>query len=105
MYNLDFIVEILESIKGKNVTDIHLTAGAVPAMRIDGQLSYMNLKTIYPNDIQNIINEILTEEQKKVLESNHFISSPVVLRNIGRLRANILPKEVLMPSISRFWTS
>ena len=40
MYTLDIISKILESVNGSNVTDIHLTAGTVPAVRIGETLIY-----------------------------------------------------------------
>lgn len=89
MYTTNYITKILEYVKGKNATDIHITAGSAPAMRIDGQLTYMQFDIIRPEDIANIIHEILNEEQKKILKANHYISLPIVMKNTGRLRANI----------------
>ena len=86
---MDYITKVLEYVKGKNATDIHMTAGSAPAMRIDGQLEYIDLSMIRPEDMENIIDGILNEEQKKVLKTDHYISLPVVLKNTGRLRANI----------------
>lgn len=86
---MDYITKVLEYVKGKNATDIHMTAGSAPAMRVDGQLEYIDLNVIRPEDMENIINGILNEEQKKVLKTDHYISLPVVLKNTGRLRANI----------------
>ncbi len=90
MYALDIIADILESVKGKNVTDIHLTAGAVPAIRIDGKLTYAaGFEVIRPDDTKNMANEMLNAEQKAVLESKHYICATIALKDIGRIRANI----------------
>lgn len=88
MYNGVF-VQIFEYAKEKNATDVHLTAGAVPVIRMEGQLAYAPFRKITPCDTEYLVKEILNDEQKNRLKANHFISSPVVLEQIGRIRANI----------------
>ncbi|MGI6189463.1 MAG: Flp pilus assembly complex ATPase component TadA [Clostridiales bacterium] len=94
MYTLDIISKILESVNGSNVTDIHLTAGTVPAVRIDGKLSYTTrFSMIRPDDIWNIIDQMLNDEHKKVLKEQNYLCVTVVLDNIGRVRANIFKQR------------
>jgi len=89
MYNLTNIINLIMFAKENNATDIHMSAGAVPAMRIDGQLTYMPYDSLTPKDTDDIVAALLNEEQLKILHKNHYISSPVVISEIGRLRANI----------------
>lgn len=94
MYTLDIITKILESVRGRNATDIHLTAGAVPAVRIDGKLVYLTeFGAARPVDTKNIVNNMLRDEYKKILENKHYISATVVLEDIGRVRANIFQQR------------
>lgn len=90
MYTLDMITTILESIKGGNASDIHLTAGAVPAVRMDGRLTYIpGFRPVLPDDLENIVNQMLNDEHRKALAAKHYICATVVLDHIGRIRANI----------------
>ncbi len=89
MYSLDSIMKIFKYAKDLNATDIHFAAGTVPAVRIEGQLTYMSSDKILPADTENIINDILNTEQKSLLKASNYLSIPVVLKEIGRLRANI----------------
>ena len=90
MYTLDIISKILESVEGMNITDIHLTAGTVPAVRIDGKLTYATqFSIVRPDDTRNIVDQMLNEEYKKTLKEKNYICATVVLADIGRVRANI----------------
>jgi twitching motility protein PilT len=89
MSNLDYFVNILSYAKERNATDIHITAGAVPAMRVEGKLSYIPFETVFPKDTENILNELLNEEQKNILRASRYLSLPLVIKDIGRLRANV----------------
>ncbi len=94
MYTLDSITSILKSVRGRSVTDVHLTAGAVPAVRIEGKLTYITeYRATRPEDINNILNEMLNDEHKEILDSKHYISVTVVLKDIGRVRANIFQQR------------
>ena len=88
MFNLDYFITILLYARERNATDIHITAGAAPAMRSDGKLGYMPFKTVTPRDTEGLLNELLNAEQKQRLKTDHYLSVPLALENIGRLRVN-----------------
>jgi len=89
MHNLNYFINILAYAKECNATDLHITAGSVPAVRVGGKLRYTPFDRIYPKDTENFLSELLNEEQKKILKTNHYLSLPVAFKNIGRLRANV----------------
>lgn len=89
MYTLTDIVNLIMHARENNATDIHLSAGAVPAMRIEGQLVYMPFNSMTQKDTDSIVTTLLNEEQLETLHTNRCISSPIVIEDIGRLRANI----------------
>lgn len=89
MYTLTDIINLILHAKENDATDIHMSAGAVPAMRIEGQLAYMPYDPLTPKDTEDVVTALLNKEQREVLNKNHYISSPIVIKEIGRLRANI----------------
>jgi twitching motility protein PilT len=89
MYTLTDIINLILHAKENDATDIHLSAGAVPAMRIEGQLVYMPYDPLIPKDTEDVVTALLNKEQLEALNKNHYISSPIVIKEIGRLRANI----------------
>jgi twitching motility protein PilT len=86
---LKFIDEMLEYAKKNQATDIHLTAGSVPRIRIDGNLTVTPFKKILPEDTASIINVIMNEEQKNTLKDKHYLCLPVTMDNVGRMRVNV----------------
>ncbi len=89
MHNQDNLMKILAYAKDSNATDLHIAAGAVPAVRVEGKLRYTPFESILPKDTENIVLGLLNEEHKNMLKTNHYLSLPVAFQNIGRLRANI----------------
>ncbi|NPA13310.1 MAG: type IV pilus twitching motility protein PilT [Aquificae bacterium] len=73
-----------------DASDIHITAGAPPALRIDGQIHYL---TEYPNmlpkDTQNFVYSIMNEKQKRVFEEQNEVDFSIGIRDIGRFRVNV----------------
>jgi len=89
MDTLSGIIELIKYAKEKNATDIHLAAGAVPAMRVGDRLVYMPFAPIVPKDTENTVLALLNEEKLKMLQTKRYISTPIVINEIGRVRANI----------------
>lgn len=89
MYNQDQLLKVLAYAKDCNATNLHITAGVVPAVRVEGSLKFTSFESIQPNDTENILLALLNEEQRRTLKINRCISLPVAFNNIGRLRANI----------------
>jgi len=89
MYNQEQLLKVLAYAKDCNATNLHITAGAVPAVRVEGMLKFTPFESIQPMDTENILSALLNEEQKSTLKVNRYLSLPVAFKNIGRLRANI----------------
>lgn len=89
MYTYTSFLKLVEYARESNATDVHAVAGALPAMRVDGKLSYMPFELILPKDTEMLINEILNEEQKEILKRDRYLSIPIAPNNFGRLRVNI----------------
>jgi twitching motility protein PilT len=86
MFN--FVTEILSFAKSNNATDIHLAAGSVPRIRIDGKLAATPFRKICPEDTAVIIDNVLNDQQKATLNEKHYYSLPVTMDNVGRIRFN-----------------
>lgn len=89
MYTIDMLMEILKYAKDLNATNVHMASGTIPKVRVDGQLKEMSYERILPKDTEHLINRLLNEEQKNMLNSRRYISLPIAFKNIGRIRMNI----------------
>ena len=69
-------MEILDLIRvaiEKNASDLHLTVGLPPMMRIHGKLMAVETDAISANDAETLISKMLNEEQKIKLEQARSI--------------------------------
>ena len=83
------VSQILESIVNLNASDLHLSVGLPPVVRVNKQMSTMS---DYPNlteeDIKYFLSNVLSEEQKNILEVNKEVDFSIALSNKARFRVN-----------------
>jgi len=73
----------------QNASDLHLTSGSPPQLRIDGMLRPVNMPPLSPTDTKRLCYSILTERQKKTFEENNEIDLSFGVKNLSRFRCNI----------------
>ena len=83
------IEEVLELAISNNASDIHISAGLPPVLRIDGKLFRTNLPVLSSDDVETIIFPILSNEQRRELEQNWELDFGYGLHGVGRFRVNI----------------
>ena len=83
------IEEVLELAISKKASDIHISAGLPPVLRIDGKLFRTNLPVLSSDDVETIIFPILSNEQRRELEQNWELDFGYGLHGIGRFRVNV----------------
>ena len=57
--------ELLTQMKDQGASDLHLTSGSVPYMRIDGEMVKLNYREITAETASSLIFEILNDKQKE----------------------------------------
>jgi twitching motility protein PilT len=75
--------------KEQDASDLHLTSGSAPYMRIHGDMVKLNYKEITAETAQSLIFEILTEEQKDRFNTNWDFDLSYPLNGVGRFRTNV----------------
>lgn len=77
---LDIVIE-------KNASDLHLTVGYPAMIRIDGKLENLG-DVLTPEDVQKLINQTLSPNQKELLEVNKEVDLSYSHGDKGRFRVN-----------------
>jgi twitching motility protein PilT len=86
MVNLaDLISNVLQS----GASDLHLTVGAPPLMRLNGALTPMKLPLLTPTDTRELVYGILSQDQRKRLENDLELDFSYAVPNIARFRVNV----------------
>ena len=81
---------LLEEMIDKAASDLHLSAGEVPKLRIDGRLENSNHGTqLGPRETQALAYSILTEQQKKRFEQEDELDLSFAVQNLSRFRGNV----------------
>jgi twitching motility protein PilT len=81
--------ELLRQMKLDGASDLHLTSGSAPYMRINGDMVKLKYKDVSPETCQNLIFEILNDKQKEIFENDWDLDLSYPLSGVGRFRVNV----------------
>jgi twitching motility protein PilT len=84
--SLASMLTVLLSWKGQ---DLHLSAGAVPSIRVDNEIRRLNLPVLRPAEVEQMIYAILTPEQRRHFQENLELDFAFSLHGGGRFRCNL----------------
>ena len=80
---------LLQEVMQKGASDLHITVGEVPKLRVDGDLVDSNIRHVLtPKDTLNLAYSILTEAQKKRFETEDELDFSFGVQNLSRFRGN-----------------
>jgi twitching motility protein PilT len=81
---------LLERMVARNASDLHVTVGTPPAVRVNGTLErYQDLGDLSPEDTHQMLYRILSTEQQKSLEINRNIDFAHSIPGLARFRVNV----------------
>ena len=85
---LDFAEVLLEVVE-RRASDLHLTAGAPPMVRVRGRLTPMEgYPVLTPTDTREIVYSILSNSQRQKLENNWQLDFAYQIPGAARFRVN-----------------
>jgi twitching motility protein PilT len=81
---------LLERMVARNASDLHVTVGTPPAMRVHGALERcQDVPDLSPEDTHQMLYRILSTEQQKLLEINRQIDFAHSIPGLARFRVNV----------------
>ncbi len=80
--------QILRTARKLNASDIHLVAGLPPAFRIDGEIALADADALTREDTRCLAFELITADQKQVLEHELELCFSLFDDKVGRFRVN-----------------
>ena len=69
-------------------SDLHLSSSSIPMVRIDGVMQTLQLPVMTDENMVKISQEVLNENQSKILSEQLEIDFSYELENFGRFRVN-----------------
>jgi twitching motility protein PilT len=84
------MIEILRQTVARKASDLHMTIGRPPVMRIHGELEpQTDYKVLEASDTEALISQIITEDQRKELEEELELDCSYSIPEVSRFRVNV----------------
>jgi twitching motility protein PilT len=81
--------ELLEEMIKRDASDLHITAGERPKVRVDGEIVNSNVEHVLtPKETLQIAYSVLTDNQKKRFENEDELDFSFGIQNLARFRGN-----------------
>ncbi len=80
------------SVKNK-ASDLHLSAGLPPMIRVHGDIRRINVPPLSNQEVRAMIYDIMSDAQRKVYEANLEVDFSFELRDVARFRVNAFNQE------------
>lgn len=95
------IQQLFKVMVDNNASDLHLTIGSPPAMRIHGEIVRVKSQSLTNEDTKRLISQILSDDQKAELEKNLECDFSFGIKGLARFRANVFYSKGGMAGVFR----
>jgi twitching motility protein PilT len=85
--------DLLEDMTKRGASDLHLTVGSPPQLRIDGKLVPMQYDMLTPEETKKLSYSVMNEKQRKGFEEKGELDLSFGVENLSRFRANIFTQR------------
>lgn len=93
-YKTIIMDDLFQIMKKNNASDIHLTVGVPPVLRIQGRLYQLSqYEALTPEESQRLIYSIMNDDQRQQFEETLECDFSFGLKNLGRLRVNVYKQK------------
>ncbi|OGL40038.1 MAG: twitching motility protein PilT [Candidatus Schekmanbacteria bacterium RIFCSPHIGHO2_02_FULL_38_11] len=82
------ISELLLFSHGQGASDLHISSGEPPMLRINGDMQKVDMPSLSKEEVHSLLYDILNDQQRKVFEESHEIDFSIALKEIARFRVN-----------------
>ena len=94
------IQDLFDLVQKEKASDLLISAGAPPILRINGQLYRSRTDSLTPEQTKKLIYDFLTEEQISTFETNHELDFSLAYGRRHRFRVNVyLQKEAVTAAL------
>jgi twitching motility protein PilT len=95
------LAEMLHQTTKAGASDLHLTIGTPPQMRVDGKLSPMDQPALTPADTKRLAYSVMSDSQKHAFEEKWEYDFSFGIKDLCRFRANIYTQRGAVAAVFR----
>ena len=85
---IKYMHDLLRMMVQKDGSDLFITAGAVPSMKLDGAVSPISNQTLTPQHTQVLVSAIMNDKQRAEFEETQECNFAISLPGVSRFRVN-----------------
>ncbi len=82
------LIQLLKFAKDRGASDVHITPGAAPGLRIDGKIVRVKMDKLSSEDSRRICYSVLKDHQKAMFEQAKELDFSFEVKGVARFRAN-----------------
>jgi twitching motility protein PilT len=87
------LAQLLQTMIERGASDLHITSGTPPQIRVNGDLVPLNHPPMAPAETKQLIYSILTDNQKHRFEEDNELDLSFGLKGLSRFRANVFQQR------------
>jgi twitching motility protein PilT len=81
--------ELFDLVQEEKASDLLLTAGAPPAIRVDGKFFRAKYDPLTPEDVKRLVYSILTDKHREIFEEKRELDLSLGVTRKHRFRVNV----------------
>ncbi len=81
--------DLLMAMAERNASDLHITSGAPPTLRVHGHLVPLEYPPLTPDQTKALAYSLITTEQRERFEANHELDFSYGITGLSRYRVNV----------------
>jgi twitching motility protein PilU len=85
--------DLLKLMVHKNASDLFITAGVPPSIKVDGRIAPLTKQSLTPEQARAFAYGIMNEEQRRQFESTNECNFAIAPKEIGRFRVNVFMQQ------------
>jgi twitching motility protein PilT len=85
--------DLLVAMAERNASDLHITAGAPPTLRVHGHLVPLEYPALTPDQTKALAYSMITTEQRERFEANHELDFSYGITGLSRYRVNVYQQK------------
>ena len=85
---IKYMHDLLRTMVKKNGSDLFITAGAVPSMKVDGEMTPLSNQSLSPQHTQILVAAIMNDKQRAEFEGTQECNFAISLPGVSRFRVN-----------------
>jgi twitching motility protein PilT len=95
------ILDLMREAVERGASDVHLTAGSPPALRMDGEIHPLALEPLTGKILKELIYSMMSETQIRTFELERELDFSYSIKNLGRFRVNVFQQRGSVGSVIR----